>query len=62
MRKSIKKNMQFDYMHSFNISKNYDQLLKAGKLIIDKPDAINIKFETFDRKFSICFADDTVFP
>jgi hypothetical protein len=61
MRENFKKNKQFDYMKSFNLGNNFEQLVKACSKIIDKPSRINMKFETFDRKFSICFADSTVF-
>lgn len=51
----------FNYMDSFELEKNFEQLVKACDAIKDKPTRINIKFETFDRKFSIYFADTRAF-
>lgn len=57
IKESTQKRKRFEFMLSFNIGDNFDQFMKACKLIKDKPSAINIKFETFDRKFSVNFAD-----
>ena len=55
MRTNFNKNTQFDYMLSFNTAKNFRQLVRASKKIISKPSRIAMKFETFDRKFSVCY-------
>lgn len=57
IKESTKKMKQFEFMLSFNIGDNFDHFMKACKMIRDKPSAINIKFETFDRKFSVNFAE-----
>ena len=48
-------------MKSFDIYDNFESFVKASKIIKDKPSRINMKFETFDYRFSICFADHNAF-
>ena len=43
----------FEHYPSFNIKKNYNQIMHASKLIIQKPERIEMKFETYDHKFQI---------
>jgi len=61
MRNEFFKEKKFEYFASFNIQNNYKQYIKACSIIKDKPNRINMKFETFDRKFSICFVDSAKF-
>ena len=61
MNKELKGNIYNQYKLSFAIEKNFDQVIKASKVIRDKPERVNIKFETFDNKFSIHFIDSSIF-
>jgi hypothetical protein len=60
MRNEFKEN-KFEYMRSFSIRDNFNHIIKAAECIQDKPDRIDMKFETFDRKFTICFVDKSTF-
>lgn len=61
MREEFWNHKQYDYMKSFDIAKNYKQILEAARIIKDKPSRVLMKFETFDHKFSICFTESKKF-
>jgi hypothetical protein len=52
---------QWDYVKSFDMVRNYSQIIEAAKIIKDKPSRVFMKFETFDHKFSICFVESKNF-
>jgi hypothetical protein len=51
MRDVMNGEVNFDFSSSFNISDNYPEIIKACKKLVDKPTRINMKIETFDKKF-----------
>ena len=51
MREEFQGEVNFDFVESFNIEDNYDQIIRACKNLINKPTRPNMKLETFDKKF-----------
>ena len=45
--------LEYDFINSFNIKKNYERILIASKNISSKPSVISIKFETFDHRYQV---------
>lgn len=51
MREEFQGEVNFDFVESFNIENNFDQIIRACKNLINKPTRPNMKLETFDKKF-----------
>ena len=51
----------FDHLLSFDINKNFGHFIKASLVIKDKPERVNMKFQSFDFKFAIHYIDRSIF-
>lgn len=51
----------FDHLYSFDMKKNFRNFVKSGLIIQDKPERVNMKFQTFDFKFAIHYIDRSIF-
>lgn len=61
MREELHGEVNFDFITSFQVSRNFHQVIKACKNVVNKPTRINMKFETHDKKFQICFIEKSSF-
>ena len=61
MNKKLKGKNYNSFRQSLELSNNFKQIIQSSNVIQDKPERVNMKFETFDCKFSIHFIDQTIF-
>ena len=51
----------FDHLLSFDIKQNYNNFIKSSFVIKDKPERVNMKFQSFDYKFALHYIDRSIF-
>lgn len=61
IKEDFGQNKGIQHLKSLDIGANYEQIIKAISVMETKPDRVNMKFESFDHKFQICFADKNNF-
>ena len=62
MRQTLHRNtVHLNQVESFDIAENFSQILECCKVIRTKPDQVNIKFETHDYKYLVCFVQNHKF-
>ena len=51
----------FDHLFSFDIKQNFSSFIKSSQVIKDKPERVNMKFQSFDYKFALHYIDRSIF-